>query len=167
MGFTLSTTQQCGRITNLGIIIMNTAQNIHTPALAQPPVDYVLPEGAQVSFAGQNELSDMVEEFVTLYNKLAPDLDRYELLKKKLGAAAALDKSAEPTILAGYTHVLDYTAPAEFLVLKVSPKAYVNATEDWESLTVSITQAKKNLSSHLLETLFEKKAGSRRFRRIR
>lgn len=121
---------------------------------------------AQV-FAGQSSLADLVEEFVECYNRLAPDLDRYETLKKQLGAIAAEDESGLPLTLAGYTHVIDYTAPAKSLVLKVTPEAYHTATGDWSAMTVSTTAARKVLSPQQLVEFFEKKAGSRRFRRIR
>lgn len=118
-------------------------------------------------FAGKNPLSDLVEEFVECHNRLAPDLDRYEALKKQLAGIAALDKSDLPVTLVGYTHVIDYTAPAESLVLVVTPEDYHVATGDWSALSVSITAAKRLLSPHQLSVFFEKKSGSRRFRRIR
>jgi hypothetical protein len=120
-----------------------------------------------LDFAGKNPLSDMVEEFVELHNRLAPELDRYESLKKQLGAEVALDKSNLPVTLVGYTHVIDYTAPSESLVLRGDAKDYFEVTGDWSSMTVSVTNARKALLPHVLEDLFEKKLGSRRFRRVR
>ena len=121
----------------------------------------------QTAVPEQNPLADLVEEFVELYTKLAPDLDRYEIVKKKLGAAAALDKSSNPITLAGYTHLIDYTAPAESLVCCVNVAEFIAQTNAWSALTVSVTEARKQLSAAQLARLFEKKAGSRRFRRIR
>ncbi len=121
----------------------------------------------QTAVPEQNPLAELVEEFVELYTKLAPDLDRYEIVKKKLGAAVALDKSSCPVTLAGYTHLIDYTAPAESLVCSVNAAEFIAQTNAWSALTVSVTEARKQLSAAQLAMLFEKKTGARRFRRIR
>ena len=115
----------------------------------------------------QNPLAELVEEFVELYNKLAPDLDRYEAIKKKLGDAAALDKSDNAITLLGNTHVLDYSAPAESLSCNVTAAEFVTHTQAWSALTVSVAEARKILSTSQLASLFDKKTGARRFRRIR
>jgi hypothetical protein len=114
-----------------------------------------------------NSLADLVEDFVTLYNQLAPDLDTYEHLKKQLSAAAALDASNKPTSLAGHQHFIDYTAPALSLVCTVSPAEFIAETQAWSALSVSVTEARKSLSEQQLAALFKTKLGSRRFRRIR
>ena len=114
-----------------------------------------------------NPISDMVEEFVTLHNRLAPDLDRYEALKKELGKLANLDKSLGPIMLEGYDHVLDYTAPPSGLTCRVEPEDFIAITGAWDAVTVSVASARKVLGEEHLLQLFEVKLGSRRFRRIR
>jgi hypothetical protein len=109
----------------------------------------------------------MVDEFAELYNKIIVDLDRYEALKKKLGAAANLNKEPGPITLTGYEHSIDYTKAAESLVCSVDPKTFVETVGDWSAITISTTVAKKKLTPEQMTLLFDTKAGSRRFRRIR
>jgi hypothetical protein len=115
----------------------------------------------------QNPLADLVEEFVALHNRISPDLDRYEKLKKRLAAEVAKDKSDMPVSLEGYEHIIDYTAPSQALDCLVSPQELIDATDSWGSLSVSITNARKFLTEAQLGELFETKLGARRFRRIR
>jgi hypothetical protein len=105
----------------------------------------------------------LVDEFVALYNRLAPELDRYEALKKLLAAEANADKTPGPVTLAGYTHFVDYTAPNELLVCNTDPESFIDQTSAWTAVTVSVTEARK-LG---LLNFFHKKQGSRRFRRVR
>jgi len=114
-----------------------------------------------------NPIADMVEEFVTLHNRLAPELDRYEALKKELGKLANLDKTNRTMALEGYEHVIDYTAPTATLVCNVGIEEFIGTTGAWDALTVSITAARKVLPEAQVLQLFDLKQGSRRFRRIR
>jgi hypothetical protein len=112
-------------------------------------------------------LADLVEEFVELHNRLSPEMDRYEVLKKELGKIANLDTSDGPMILAGYEHLIDYSAPTESLICAVSAREVVELSGKWQALTVSITEAKNCLTPLELGAMFTMKRGSRRFKRIR
>jgi hypothetical protein len=109
----------------------------------------------------------MVDEFAELYFKIISDLDKYEVLKKKLGAVANLNKEDGPIVLQGYEHSIDYTKAAETLVCNVDPKTFVEAIGDWSSVSISSTISKKMLAPEQIAFLFDKKPGSRRFRRVR
>jgi len=114
-----------------------------------------------------NTNASLVDEFVVLHNMLAPQLDHYEKLKKKIVALANSDKTGDPITLVGINHYVDFSAPTMNRECRVSPAEFVEMTGLWDALSVSVTKAKEYLSEAEMDNIFMLKQGSRRFKRVR
>jgi len=115
----------------------------------------------------QLEDSQLIDEFAELHNFLAPHLDKYEKLKKKIQVKVAEDKSDDGVTLTGIKFAIDYSAPAKKLICNVSPRDLVMKVRSWDCVAVSVTAARKSLSEEQIKELFTEKLESRRFKRIR
>ena len=123
--------------------------------------------GKKLTTAKEDLLQRTIDELGELYNRLAPEIDRLETLKKELALAVAKETSDEGLSLIGTKYIIDYSKPKETLVCAVDIEEYIKSTGAYDTLTVSITKAKATIPAPLFGTLFTKVKGNRVFRRIR
>ena len=121
----------------------------------------------EVADIERKALALKIDQFGELYNRLAPEIDRLETLKKELAIEVAKETSDEGVSLIGTKYIIDYSKPKETLVCAVDMKEYIKSTGAYDTLTVSITKAKATIPAPLFGTLFTKVKGNRVFRRIR
>jgi hypothetical protein len=115
----------------------------------------------------QSALMLKIDEFASLYNRLAPEIDRLESLKKEIAVEAAKEQAMIGVTLKGFKYELDYSVPRSNAVCTIPIKEYVKHTGAWSTLTISITEARKVLSQEQIDKYFVLKPGARSIKRIR
>lgn len=115
----------------------------------------------------QERFALLVDEFAELYNELSPHIDRLEKMKKKITDKVKELEGEDPVTVFGVNYGIDYTAPSQEAVCKLSAQDFILTTHCWDAVKVGVTEARKVLSGEAFDKIFSYKLGSRRFKRVR
>jgi hypothetical protein len=97
----------------------------------------------------------LISEFAELHTQLKPLQTRYEELKKILAAQASGIDTLDAVTLSNELYAINYSKPAQSMVCKLSIPEFISVTGSYDSLSISTTAAKKNLTAEQFNKLFE------------
>ncbi len=112
------------------------------------------------------EIAKIVDEMAELQRTFKPMVDRFDKLKKQLVSVVEDDKSDEVVYLTSDKNYIEYSKPVYSLVCKVGAEKFLEETQCFDAISISVAIAREQLDSLLLEELFENKRGSRRLLKI-
>jgi hypothetical protein len=112
------------------------------------------------------EIAKIVDEMAELQRRFKPMVDKFEKLKKQLATVVNDDESDEVVYLTSDKNYIEYSKPAYNLVCKVGAEKFLEETQCYDAITISVAVAREQLDRLLLEELFESKRGSRRLLKI-
>lgn len=111
-------------------------------------------------------LNELIDEFAEVHLRIAQDLARHDALKKKLTGFAAEFDTNEPVTLSSDHYVLEYSAPSQSDKCTLDAQQFIEQTGSWESLSISVAEARKQLPASAFMALFQAVRGSRRLLRV-
>lgn len=114
----------------------------------------------------ESDIEYIVDEMATLQRQFKPLVDRFEELKKLLSEYANNQADDENLFLTSENNYIEYSKPAKSLVCKVGAEKFLELTECYDAINISVAVAKEQLDKELLNELFEYKTGSRRLLKI-
>ncbi len=114
----------------------------------------------------EKEIAKIVDEMAKLQRQFKPMVDKFEKLKKQLATVVNDDESDNTVILVSDKNYIEYSKPAYSLVCKVGAEKFLEETQCYDAITVSVAIAREQLDSDLLEKFFENKRGARRLLKI-
>lgn len=112
------------------------------------------------------EIAVIIDEMADLEKILKPNQKRYDELKKTLSKYANEQTNKGDVILTSDNNYIVYSKPSESLVCNYCPEKFVELTDCWDAIEISIKTAREQIDADLLKELFHTKLGSRRMLKI-
>lgn len=97
----------------------------------------------------------LISEFAELHKQIKPLQTRYDELKKALASQASIIDTMDEVTLSNELYSIIYSKPTQNNVCKLSIPEFIKTTGSYDSLTISTTAAKSNLTKEQFSELFE------------
>jgi hypothetical protein len=100
------------------------------------------------------DIKELISEFAELHNQIKPLQVRYDQIKKELASHASAVDTSDAVKLSNDFYTIMYSKPALANVCTLTIPEFINRTGSYDSLSISISEAKKNLTAKVFNELF-------------
>jgi hypothetical protein len=100
-------------------------------------------------------IETLISEFAELHAELTPLQKRYDKLKKELAQHASVLDTLDEVILSNDLYSIIYSKPSQTSECKLTVQEFIQETGSYDSLSISLTAAKANLSKEQFNELFK------------
>lgn len=100
-------------------------------------------------------IETLISEFAELHAKIAPLQKQYDALKKELAQHASVLDTLDEVTLSNDLYSIIYSKPAQTNTCTLSVQDFIRETGSYDSLSISTTAAKSNLTKEQFNKLFK------------